>query len=156
MRPKFFGQLVQPVFKEVVDRAKGPVVLHVCGNSDGVIEMMCDTGVAGISIEEKANMKAAVEIAHAKGVKVFGNVATATTLFSGTPEEVYKEAIRGPGKRDGFHMSRMRDCTAVPFGEPSSDQEGERRLLQIEGNTPKVTSLIDVAFFVQLLPLSAV
>jgi [methyl-Co(III) methanol-specific corrinoid protein]:coenzyme M methyltransferase len=54
--------------------------------------MMCETGVAGISIEEKANLKRAVEIAHKKGVKVFGNVGTATTLFSGTPEEVYKEA----------------------------------------------------------------
>lgn len=92
LRPKFFGQYVQPVIKEVVDRAKGPVVLHVCGNSDKIIEMMCDTGVAGISIEEKADMKAAVEIAHAKGVKVFGNVATATTLFNGTPEAVYEEA----------------------------------------------------------------
>ena len=28
-----------------------------------------------------------------KGVKVFGTVATATTLFSGTPEDVYKESI---------------------------------------------------------------
>ena len=75
-----------------MDRAKGPVVFYVCGNSDKVIGMMCDTGVAGITIEEKADLKAAVEIAHAKGVKVFGNVATATTLFSGTPEAVYQEA----------------------------------------------------------------
>jgi len=94
LRPKFFEEFIQPVLKEVVDRAKGPVVLHVCGNSDKVIGMMCDTGVAGISIEEKADMKAAVEIAHAKGVKVFGNVATATTLFSGTPEAVYQEATQ--------------------------------------------------------------
>ena len=94
LRPKFFEKFIQPVLKEVVDRAKGPVVLHVCGNSDKVIGMMCDTGVAGISIEEKADLKAAVEIAHAKGVKVFGNVATATTLFSGTPEEVYQEAVQ--------------------------------------------------------------
>ena len=94
LRPKFFEKFIQPVLKEVVDRAKGPVVLHVCGNSDKVIGMMCDTGVAGISIEEKADMKAAVEIAHSKGVKVFGNVATATTLFSGTPEAVYQEATQ--------------------------------------------------------------
>ncbi len=94
IRPKFFEKMAQPALRKVVDRAKGPVVLHVCGNSDGVIEMMCDTGVAGISIEEKANMKAAVEIAHKKGVKVFGNVATATTIFSGTPREVYDEAIQ--------------------------------------------------------------
>ncbi len=38
-------------------------------------------------------MKRAVEIAHSKGVKVFGNVATATTLFMGKPEECYQEAM---------------------------------------------------------------
>ena len=74
--------------------------------------MMCDTGIAGISIEEKADMKAAVEIAHKKGVKVFGNVATATTLFSGTPRDVYKEATPGPGKWNGFPVSWLWSRTA--------------------------------------------
>lgn len=94
LRNKFFEKHTQPILKQVVERAKGPVVLHICGNTDSIIDMMCDTGVAGISIEEKADMKRAVEIAHQKGVKVFGNVATATTLFNGTPEEVYQEATQ--------------------------------------------------------------
>jgi len=94
LRPKFFENFVLPVLKEVVDRAKGPVVLHICANTDSIIDLMCDTGAAGISIEEKADMKRAVEIAHQKGVKVFGNVATATTLFNGTPEQVYQEATQ--------------------------------------------------------------
>ncbi|MFP3912586.1 MAG: MtaA/CmuA family methyltransferase [Desulfobacteraceae bacterium] len=94
LRNKFFEKHTQPILKQVVERAKGPVVLHICGNTDSIIDMMCDIGVAGISIEEKADMKRAVEIAHQKGVKVFGNVATATTLFNGTPEEVYQEATQ--------------------------------------------------------------
>ena len=75
-------------------RVKGPVVLHICGNTDPIMEMMCETGAAGISIEEKADLKRAVEIAHKKSVKVFGNVASATTIFQGTAEGVYQEAIR--------------------------------------------------------------
>ena len=94
IRPQFFEKFAFPIIKEVVSKAKGPMVLHICANSDPIIELMCDTGVAGISIEEKADMKRAVEIAHKKGVKVFGNVATATTLFNGTPEDVYKEATQ--------------------------------------------------------------
>jgi [methyl-Co(III) methanol-specific corrinoid protein]:coenzyme M methyltransferase len=93
LSPGLYQKLVVPLEKEIVSKVKGPVVLHICANTDDIIEMMCETGVAGISIEEKANLKQAVEIAHKKGVKVFGNVATATTLFSGTPEQVYKEAI---------------------------------------------------------------
>lgn len=94
LRPKFYEKFVLPVHQEVVKRAKGPIVFHICGNTDPIIDYMCDSGAAGISIEEKANMKEAVEIAHQKGVKVFGNVATATTLFSGTPEQVYHEATQ--------------------------------------------------------------
>lgn len=93
MSPRLWKKFVQPMITEVVDQAKGPVVLHICANTDTIIPMMCETGVAGISIEEKADMKRAVEVAHAKGVRVFGNVATATTLFTGSPEAVYDEAI---------------------------------------------------------------
>jgi len=92
LSPKMWQKFVQPVLTDIVRHAKGPVTLHICGNTDTIISMMCDTGVVGISIEEKADLKQAVEIAHAKGVRVFGNVATATTLFSGTPRQCYQEA----------------------------------------------------------------
>jgi len=93
MSPKTWKKFVQPAITDLVAKVKGPIVLHVCANTDLIIPMMCDTGVAGISIEEKADLKKAVEIAHEKGTKVFGNVATATTLFMGSPEECYKESI---------------------------------------------------------------
>ena len=93
MSPKTWKKYVQPLMTDVCAKVKGPIVLHICANTDKIIPLMCDTGVAGISIEEKADMKAATEIANEKGVRVFGNVATATTLFMATPEECYKEAI---------------------------------------------------------------
>jgi [methyl-Co(III) methanol-specific corrinoid protein]:coenzyme M methyltransferase len=92
LSPRLWGKIVQPVITDIVGQAKGPVALHICGNTDAIIPMMCDTGVVGISIEEKADLIQAVKIAHTKGVRVFGNVATATTLFSGTPQQCYQEA----------------------------------------------------------------
>ncbi len=94
LNPRLYEKLVMPVEKEIVSQVKGPVVLHICADTDPIIEFMCQTGAAGLSIEEKADLKRAVEIAHRYGVKIFGNVATATTMFSGTPEEVYKESIK--------------------------------------------------------------
>ena len=91
--PKMWQQYVQPMITEVCRKAKGPIVLHICGNTDMIIPLMCETGLAGISIEDQADLKAAVEIAHRKGVRVFGNVATATSLFMGSAEECYQEAI---------------------------------------------------------------
>jgi [methyl-Co(III) methanol-specific corrinoid protein]:coenzyme M methyltransferase len=93
MSPRIWKKYVQPMLTAMVAKIKGPVVLHICANTDMIIPFMCETGVAGISIEEKADMKQAVEVAHEKGVRVFGNVATATTLFMGTPEDCYQEAI---------------------------------------------------------------
>jgi [methyl-Co(III) methanol-specific corrinoid protein]:coenzyme M methyltransferase len=93
MSPKMWKKFVQPLIADIVSKAKGPLTLHICANTDMIIPFMCETGVAGISIEEKADMKNAVEVAHEMGVRVFGNVATATTLFSGSPEACYKEAI---------------------------------------------------------------
>jgi [methyl-Co(III) methanol-specific corrinoid protein]:coenzyme M methyltransferase len=93
LSPKFYEKFVLPVEQAVIREIKGPVVLHVCANTDSIIEMMCETGAVGISIEEKADMKRDAEIAHQRGVRVFGNVAAATTLFSGSPEAVYQEAL---------------------------------------------------------------
>lgn len=93
LSPRFYEKFVLPLEKDIIRQIKGPVVLHICANTDSIIELMCETGAVGISIEEKADLKRAVELARPKGVKVFGNVATATTLFSGSPEESYKEAI---------------------------------------------------------------
>lgn len=93
MSPKMFKKFVVPMLKDICDKANGPLVLHICGNTDLIIPLMCETGVKGLSIEEGANMKEAVKIAHQNGARTFGNVATATTLFMGTPEESYKEAM---------------------------------------------------------------
>ena len=92
MSPKMFKKFVVPMLTEISDKTDGPLVLHICGNTDLIIPLMCETGVKGLSIEEGANMKEAVHVAHQNDVRIFGNVATATTLFMGTPEEAYKEA----------------------------------------------------------------
>ncbi len=94
LSPKVWDVMVKPLMTDLVKAVKGPIVLHICANTDSIIPMMCETGVAGISIEEKADMKKAVEVAHRKGVRVFGNVSTATTLFMGTPEECYGESMQ--------------------------------------------------------------
>ncbi len=92
LSPKDWARFVQPCIRRIAKESPIPVVLHICGKTDPIIPLMCDSGVAGISIEEKADLRAAVATAHGKGVRVFGNVATASTLILGTPEECYAES----------------------------------------------------------------
>jgi [methyl-Co(III) methanol-specific corrinoid protein]:coenzyme M methyltransferase len=88
--PDLYERFVLPLETEIIREISGPVVLHICGNTDSIVGFMCDTGAAGISIEEQTNLKKAVETAHSKRVRVFGNVANST--LSRTPAEVYSEA----------------------------------------------------------------
>jgi [methyl-Co(III) methanol-specific corrinoid protein]:coenzyme M methyltransferase len=92
LSPRSWGKFVGPAVRRIAESVNGPMVLHICGNTDKIIAAMCDTGIAGISIEEKADLKTALQVAHAKGVKVFGNVAAASTLFMGTPADCWREA----------------------------------------------------------------
>lgn len=92
LNPKSWSKFVAPVMSRAAKAAAGPLVLHICGNVDILVPAMCDTGVAGISIEEKTDLRAALATARAKGVKVFGNVSSSSSLFMGTPEVCYKEA----------------------------------------------------------------
>jgi [methyl-Co(III) methanol-specific corrinoid protein]:coenzyme M methyltransferase len=89
--PWLYEKFVLPLEREIIGAIAGPVVLHVCGNTDLIIDQMCDTGAAGISIEEKTDLRRAVDIAHARRIKVFGNVGNAA--LDSTPEKAYQEAI---------------------------------------------------------------
>jgi [methyl-Co(III) methanol-specific corrinoid protein]:coenzyme M methyltransferase len=112
--PKMWEALVQPAISTIVENTDIPIVLHVCSNTDKIIPMMCDTGVAAISIEEAANMKQAVEIAHARDVRVFGNVSTSRALFMGTPQECYDEATNA--LKDGVDF--LTPGCGIPPGSP--------------------------------------
>jgi [methyl-Co(III) methanol-specific corrinoid protein]:coenzyme M methyltransferase len=89
--PALYEMFALPLEKEIISETTGPIVLHICGNTDSILSLMCDTGAAGISIEEQTDLKKAVVTAHAKGVKVFGNVAN--SALSRNPDEVNTEAI---------------------------------------------------------------
>ena len=61
-------------------------VLHICGDTSEIIPLMADTGVTGISIEEKVDSAKAVEIANGR-VALVGNVGVVFPLLQGTPDD---------------------------------------------------------------------
>ncbi len=106
------GQFVKKVFSG----KKGYSILHICGDSAPIIPYMLDTGVTGISVEEKVPPEKAVEIAAKRGCLV-GNVGCAFPLFKGTPADVDKAA---KASRDaGFNVISA-GC-GVPIGTPADN-----------------------------------
>lgn len=111
----FIGMSGQFV-KHALGDLDGHTVLHICGDSAPIIPFMLDTGVTGISIEEKVPPRKAVEIADGRGVLV-GNVGCAYPLFKGTPEEVAESAR---ASRDAGFDVISAGC-GVPIGTPDDN-----------------------------------
>ncbi len=69
-----------------------PPILHICGRTASIIDLMADTGAAVLSVDQ-------IDLAEAKAkvgsrVCLMGNVRPTETLLGGTPDDVRREARR--------------------------------------------------------------
>ncbi len=92
INPRDFNEIVLPIYQRMSKKLKGKVVVHICGDITGILSYLKETGFDAVSIEEKTDLEKAKEIFESK-IRVVGNVATATTLFNGTPKQTYDESI---------------------------------------------------------------
>ncbi|MBE6528430.1 MAG: MtaA/CmuA family methyltransferase [Thermoplasmata archaeon] len=116
MSPDDFWDITGQFVKKCFDGLDAYSILHICGDSAPIIPYMLDTGVTGISVEEKVPSEKAIEISQHRGAMV-GNVGCAFPLFKGTPEDVAAAARRS---RDaGFNVISA-GC-GVPIGTPDEN-----------------------------------
>ena len=96
--PKHFEKFCLPAYQKFCHHFRDEDILiyiHICGNSDPILEMMADTGA---HVVEPLDPLGGVSVADAKRrigdrVALMGGVNT-LTLAHGTPEEVRAEAIQ--------------------------------------------------------------
>ena len=96
--PGHFEEFCLPIYREFCDHFRGEDILiyiHVCGNSNPILEMLADTGADTV---EPLDPLGGVSVADAKRrigdrVALMGGVNT-LTLATGTPEEVRAESER--------------------------------------------------------------
>jgi uroporphyrinogen decarboxylase len=85
--PKQFREFGYPYLKRLVDyvHSRGrPVTLHICGNTRVIWELMADTGADCLSLDNDADLSAAVnEIGHR--TRIMGNIHPAETMLLGSP-----------------------------------------------------------------------
>ncbi len=93
--PRVFEQFALPYLQrnlaKIGELGAAPM-LHICGRTDGIIELMADTGAIALSVDQ-------IELADAKAkvgdrVCLIGNVRPTETLLEGTPDAVAQEARR--------------------------------------------------------------
>jgi len=95
LSPDLFEKLVVPQLKKVFAAIESPNVLHICGSTDTIIDLMGSCGADAISIEERNHV---VETRKKLGPDaiILGNIAGYNAIAAGKPDlidKVVKEAI---------------------------------------------------------------
>lgn len=85
--PKTFSSLILPYEQELFSNIGVPTILHICGDVVPIAETMVATGATALSYEPKSDTAAMRKKVGPDVILICGADA-ATTLFTGTPEEV--------------------------------------------------------------------
>jgi len=91
--PNFFKEFNLKYLQNITERLRCPAVLHVCGNSLPIIELTIESGVKGLSIEQKVDIGKAKEKAGNRAC-IIGNLDPVDILLDGKPETVKAESKR--------------------------------------------------------------
>ncbi|WP_457554520.1 MtaA/CmuA family methyltransferase [Candidatus Pyrohabitans sp.] len=90
--PRMFKTLVQPYLKETIARIKAPTILHMCGDTNMLVEMLNECGASAISVEQK-NDVAATRSKLGEEAVILGNLDAYGVIVKGTPGEV-EQAVK--------------------------------------------------------------
>ncbi len=90
--PRMFKSLVMPPLKHTIGEISSPRILHICGNTDPIIEMMNECGADAMSVEQRSDVKKIREKLGEEPV-ILGNIDPFKVLVKGTPNDV-REAVK--------------------------------------------------------------
>jgi [methyl-Co(III) methanol-specific corrinoid protein]:coenzyme M methyltransferase len=85
--PKMWKSLVQPNLIRVFDSLESPAVLHICGSTDLIVEMMNECGADAISVDHK-NTVSETRRKLGNNVLLFGDFDPFATLVKMDVKEV--------------------------------------------------------------------
>jgi [methyl-Co(III) methanol-specific corrinoid protein]:coenzyme M methyltransferase len=95
LSPRMFETLVRPPLKKIFDGIESPKILHICGDTNAIVDQMILCGADAISVEKKNNV-AETRKKLGPEVLIFGELDAYGVLSMGKPEDVnkaVKEAI---------------------------------------------------------------
>jgi len=87
LSPRMFGTLVRPHLERIIATIPSPKVLHMCGDTDAIVDQMALCGADAISVEQK-NHIAESRKKVGPDVHIYGNIDTFRLMVAGKPEDV--------------------------------------------------------------------
>jgi [methyl-Co(III) methanol-specific corrinoid protein]:coenzyme M methyltransferase len=98
--PNYYERFSYPFTKALVESLGKPTILHVCGNTMGILPMMADTGVTALSVDRPIDIARALEVT--KGRTALVGKISPQTLLQGGREAIVSETEES--LRLGMHV----------------------------------------------------
>ena len=92
LSPRIFQSLIMPPLKKIFAGTPSPRILHICGDTNDIIELMAQCGADVLSIEKK-NRVAETRRKLGPDALIFGEIDGYGILAQGTPEQV-EQAVK--------------------------------------------------------------
>jgi MtaA/CmuA family methyltransferase len=92
LSPRMFGSLIQPHLRKVFSALDSPKILHICGDTNLIVDQMADCGADAISVDQKNDLR---ETRKKIGddVILLGNLDPYNVLVAGSPADI-EEALK--------------------------------------------------------------
>jgi MtaA/CmuA family methyltransferase len=87
LSPRMFGSLIQPHLRKVFAALESPKILHICGDTNLIVDQMADCGADAISVDQKNDLR---ETRNKVGDTeiLLGNLDPYNVLVAGSPEDI--------------------------------------------------------------------
>ena len=111
--PKMYREMVLPCLQRLIESLKIPAILHVCGDTEPILNMMAETGAKILSLDQCMDLAKAKQTVGGR-CGIGGNVDPINTLLLGTVEDVKRDTLRclQQGGKKGYIL--MAGCSVPP------------------------------------------
>jgi MtaA/CmuA family methyltransferase len=111
--PKMYREMVLPHLQRLIQSLRIPAILHVCGDTEPILDMMAETGAKILSLDQCMDLAKAKQTVTGR-CGIGGNVDPINTLLLGTVEDVKRDALRclQQGGKKGYIL--MAGCSVPP------------------------------------------
>lgn len=122
--PKMYREFALPWEKRVVDTAHAagvPYALHICGNTDLILNDMAESGADALELDYLTNAVKIESVCREKEVTHFGNVDPSGILTIGTEGDVEKATLEILEIFKDNHRFVLNSGCAIPRTAPSEN-----------------------------------
>ncbi len=110
--PKLYREFALPHVQRVVQALKIPTIMHICGNTEPILDLMAETGAPILSLDQCMDLGKAKQRVRGR-CGVGGNLSPRDVLLRGTVEDVKRETRKclEQGGKDGYIL--MAGCAVI-------------------------------------------